>query len=106
MNHSLITSCDLLIYQEIDPLIGEELIKLFPIDDEINLIPLLKRMKKQTSHRPKKERKSGLGHRRHSSDHSMASGDHGHRRLSVFDRLSLPDDVKKMKVVIHSNSNK
>lgn len=92
-------------HQEIDPLIGEQLIKLFPIDEDIDLIPLLKRMKKQTSHRPKK----GHGHRdtgdHYSGDHH-APDDHGHRRVSVFDRLSLPSDVKKMKVVIQSNSNK
>lgn len=84
-------------------MVGEQLIKLFPIDEDINLIPLLKRMKKQTSHRPKKERMERRDHE--SGDYSMEAG-HGHRRVSVFDRLSLPSDVRKMKVVIQSNSNK
>jgi hypothetical protein len=39
--------------QEIDPHVGEELCRLFPSDETVDLIPMLKRMKKQTANRPK-----------------------------------------------------
>ncbi|UXI17896.1 synaptojanin-1 [Sarcoptes scabiei] len=45
--------------QEIEPKVGEELCRLFPTDDENDLIPLLKRMKRQTSDRPKKHHARG-----------------------------------------------
>lgn len=45
--------------QEIDPRIGEELCRLFASDDSVDLIPLLKRMKKQTQHRAKKRHSRG-----------------------------------------------
>jgi len=45
--------------KEIDPRVGEQLCRLFPPDDSVDLIPLLKRMKKQTQHRPKKHHSRG-----------------------------------------------
>lgn len=45
--------------QEIDPQVGEELCRLFPSDNTVDLIPLLKRMKKQTQNRPKKRHTRG-----------------------------------------------
>lgn len=45
--------------QEIDPGSAEELCRLFPADETIDLIPILKRMKKQTSHRPKHHHQRG-----------------------------------------------
>lgn len=40
--------------QQIDPRIGAELVNLFPRDEEIQIIPLLKRMKKQAMNRIRK----------------------------------------------------
>ncbi|CAG2105338.1 unnamed protein product [Medioppia subpectinata] len=45
--------------QEIDPRVGEELCRLFPSDETVELIPMLKRMKKQTAHRPRSHRIRG-----------------------------------------------
>jgi len=45
--------------QEIDPRVGEELCRLFPSDETVELIPMLKRMKKQTAHRPRTHRIRG-----------------------------------------------
>lgn len=45
--------------QEVDPQVGEELCRLFPPDDTVDLIPLLKRMKNQTQKRPKKRHARG-----------------------------------------------
>ncbi|XP_054161535.1 YTH domain-containing protein 1-like [Oppia nitens] len=45
--------------QEIDPRVGEELCRLFPFDEMVELIPMLKRMKKQTSDRPRNPRLRG-----------------------------------------------
>lgn len=42
--------------QEIEPGIAQELCRLFPVDDSVDLIPLLKRMKKQSAHRKKPKR--------------------------------------------------
>ena|SRR6218665_1561624 len=42
-----------LFSQEIEPQTGEELCRLFPIDNSVDLIPHLKRMKKQTQNRKK-----------------------------------------------------
>ncbi|KAI2811239.1 hypothetical protein BLOT_002412 [Blomia tropicalis] len=58
--------------QEIDPRVGEELCRLFPSDDLVDLIPLLKRMKKQTKNRPKK---------RHSRGPFMETADHQQHRM-------------------------
>ncbi|XP_075677654.1 YTH domain containing 1 isoform X2 [Dermatophagoides pteronyssinus] len=45
--------------QEIEPKTGEELCRLFPADDFVDLIPMLKRMKKQTLNRPRKRHSRG-----------------------------------------------
>lgn len=41
--------------QEVDPMVGEQLCRLFPADESSDLVTMLKRMKKQTAGRPKKK---------------------------------------------------
>lgn len=85
--------------QEIEPQVGEELCRLFPADDDSDLIPMLKRMKKQTAHRPKKvvrnpepeydkfvETRHVSSHqvssrRHHSSDYYEDRANYSHRHL-------------------------
>jgi len=55
--------------QEIDSRVGEELCRLFPADETTELIPHLKRMKKQTTDRPKVVHSSSR-HRSSNSDFS------------------------------------
>ncbi|RWS26149.1 autophagy-related protein 16-like protein, partial [Leptotrombidium deliense] len=42
--------------QEIEPRVGEELCRLFPPDENVDLIPFLKRMKKQSHNKPSHHR--------------------------------------------------
>lgn len=67
--------------QEIESSVGQELIRLFPSDPGIDLVPLVKRMKKQTSGRPKKSR---------SHDSHPDADVYYERRPRVQDRLTLP----------------
>jgi len=84
--------------QEIDPRVGCELVKLFPQDEDVDIIPLLKRMKKQTKDRPKKASASSLS--RHKGTLSSSSSS---TRRHVRERLNLPPSGADFRVMLYNH---
>lgn len=90
--------------QEIDPRVGCELVKLFPQDEDVDIIPLLKRMKKQTKDRPSKASTSSLhlpsSFSRHETTLSSSSSS---TRRHVRQRLNLPSKGANFRVVVYNH---
>lgn len=80
--------------QEIDERIGRELVNLFPRDEEIQMIPLLKRMKKQTLNRIRQQQLLTTQHQQEQDDRLLP-------RRTGADARRPPHH--SLRVVVHNN---
>lgn len=85
------------VFQEIEPKVGEELCRLFPVDENINLISILRKMK-GSKQQPKSGNAPGGAHQREDRDHRTAQ----HRRAQHASvRRSSPDSMRLAPLPTH-----